>query len=66
MLVSPSNTAHLTGCGHNDESDPSDWGEIIGVSRAWERLGRGETIATNGGAVVGRPAKQRCRDCENR
>lgn len=66
ILVSPSRTAHLPGCPHNDESDLSEWGEIQDVPWAWERLGNGEQLGTNAGAVLERPAVVRCRDCEAR
>jgi len=66
ILVSPQLMAHLPGCGHNDESDLSRWGEIRGVSQAWERIGNGDVLETNAGAVLGRPARSRCQDCVNR
>ncbi|MCK8673955.1 hypothetical protein M1M07_22955 [Rhodococcus sp. HM1] len=66
ILVSPRRMAHLPGCGHNDESELSEWGEIRGVPRAWARIGNGEPLETNAGAVLGRPALSRCQDCVSR
>jgi hypothetical protein len=66
ILVSPAALAHLEGCSHKDDLDMSRWGEIVGVPRAWERLGTGEAVATNAGARIGIVARGRCKDCENR
>lgn len=65
VLVSPSRIAHLPGCSHNDESALSGWGEIRGIPNAWVRLGNGEKLETNSGAV-NRPVSRRCRDCVDR
>lgn len=58
ILVSPSRTAHIHGCHHNDETELSNWGE-------WTRLGNGEKFTTNAGAILGRLAEHRCSDCED-
>ena len=67
LNVSPRGIAHLPGCDHKEDPDYTLWGQItIDPVAAWQALGNGREVASDGGGVPGLVAHRRCIPCVNR